>query len=574
MTLVSAWSFLRRLSGAVVFLTIAASAAAAQDSTASVGCDGKTIHAIRVSALRPPFKGEGAYWRRVARSIGLHHTTTDTVIIRRFLALESGEQCSDFRVRESARLLREQPFLTDVSVKSVPDDSGGVVIEVQTTDEISALASASVGHGRVSYLEIGNENMFGDAWLLAVHGANQELEGHSGGFRVTDYQFLKKPYQLDVEADWGQRAASWLVGASHGYLTDLQRVAWEVGFGRTNPQLVELSRGEDLDDLALEFRSFGADIGGVVKLGKLKTPILVGGVLTLVRREVIGALAVTDTGLEPDTALISRYPKVSRARLAGIVAWRNLNFITVEGFNSLMATEDVPTGAQLFTQLGRGTHSLSGASDIFALGDILAGVGSGKTYAELHLISEGRRQIGQTQWDGIVSSGLLGLYWKPTELNLLRAWSAFAGGWRVQSPFQLRLETESQRLLGYHAALFGGRRVDGGILARHIIPGLTSRGDVGFGVFLNATRLWSGDAPFGTDTPVLPSAGIALFAAAPKGSARTLRIDVGRALRSGIARSGWEVRLIYSDFTRTFFNEPGDILGAREQLIGPNVFRP
>jgi hypothetical protein len=573
MTLVSAWSFLRCLGSAVVLLTIAVSAAA-QDSTASVSCNGKTVHAIHVSALRPPFKGEGAYWRRAARSIGLHHATTDTVIIRRFLALETGEQCSDFRVRESARLLREQPFLTDVSVKSVPDDSGGVVIEVQTTDEISALASASVGHGRVSYLEIGNENMFGDAWLLAVHGANQELEGRSAGFRMTDYQFLKKPYQLDVEADWGQRAASWLVGASHGYLTDLQRVAWEVGFGRTNPQLVELSRGEDFNDLALQFRSFGADIGGIVKLGNLKTPILVGGVLTLVRREVLGALAVTDSGLEPDTALISHYPKVSRARLGGIVAWRNLNFATVQGFNSLMATEDVPTGAQLFTQLGRGTHSLSGASDIFALGDVLAGVGSGKTYAELHLIAEGRREIGQTQWDGIVSSGLLGLYWKPTASSLVRAWGAFAGGWRVQSPFQLGLETENQRLLGYHAALFGGRRVDGGILARRVIPGITSRGDVGFGAFLDATRLWSGDAPFGMDTPVLPSAGIALFAAAPKGSARTLRIDFGKALRSGVARSGWEVRLIYSDFTRTFFNEPGDILGAREQLVGPNVFRP
>src|SRR6476659_4521704 len=307
MTQVSAWSFLRCLGSAVVLLTIAVSAAA-QDTTASVSCNGKTVHAIHVSALRPPFKGEGAYWRRAARSIGLHHAPTDTVIIRRFLALEAGEQCSDFRVRESARLLREQPFLTDVSVKSVPDDSGGVVIEVQTTDEISALASASVGHGRVSYLEIGNENMFGDAWLLAVHGANQELEGRSAGFRMTDYQFLKKPYQLDVEADWGQRAASWLVGASHGYLTDLQRVAWEVGFGRTNPQLVELSRGEDFDDLALQFRSFGADVGGVV---------------TLVRREVLGALAVTDSGLEPDTALISRYPKVSRARFGSIVAWRN-----------------------------------------------------------------------------------------------------------------------------------------------------------------------------------------------------------------------------------------------------------
>src|SRR5690242_3885212 len=574
MTLAFAWESTRPLGAAAVLLALATAGARAQDSTASTSCDGKTIREIHVSALRPPFKGEGAYWRRIARSIGLHHATTDTVIIRRFLALESGEECSDFRIRESARLLREQPFLTDVSVKSVPVDARGVRIDVQTTDEISALASASFGHGHVSYLELGNENMFGDAWLLAIHGANRELEGRSAGFRMTDYQFLKKPYQLEVQGDWGQHASSWLVGASHAYLTDLQRVAWEVGFGRTNPELVALSRGEDVDALALQARNFGADIGGVVRLGKLKTPILVGGVVTFVRREVVGALAVTDTGLEPDTTLVSRHPKFSRARFGGILGWRNLNFVTVNGFNAVTATEDVPTGVQLFTQLGRGTHSLAGASDIYTLGDILAGVGSGVSYAELHLITEGRREIGLPAWDGIVSSGFLALYLKQTENNMLRAWAAFAGGWRVQTPFQLGLEAENQRLIGYRAALFGGRRVGAGLLARHVVPSITSRGDVGFGVFANAARLWAGDAPFGMNTPVLPSAGIALFAAAPKGSQRTLRIDIGTALRTGIVRSGWEVRLTYSDFTRTVLTEPGDILGAREQLIGPNVFRP
>jgi hypothetical protein len=76
------------------------------------------------------------------------------------------------------------------------------------------------------------------------------------------------------------------------------------------------------------------------------------------------------------------------------------------------------------------------------------------------------------------------------------------------------------------------------------------------------------------NTAVLPSAGISLFAATPKGSQRTLRIDIGSALRTNIPRSGWEVRLIYSNFTRRALTEPGDILGAREQLVGPNVFRP
>ena len=574
MTLAFAWDATFRPFGGVLLLAIAASAARAQDSTRTRSCDGKTVNAIHVNAHRPPFKGEIAYWQRVARQFGLHHTTTDTLIIRRFLALETGDKCSDFRVRESARLLRAQPYLTDVSVKAIPDSVGGVTIEVQTTDEISAIAAVSVEQGHLSYLEIGNENLYGQALLLAIHGANGVVAGQSAGVRATDYQFLKKPYQLDVQANWGLHTSSWLIDAFHAYLTDLQRVAWEIGIAHTNPQFIELSRGEGLDDLVLEFRNLGADVGGIVKLGNLKTPFLIGGVLTLTRREVVGGLAVTDHGLQADTTLASSYPRVSRARFAGIGAWRNLNFITVNGFNSLAGTEDEPTGAQLFGQLGRGTHSLSGASDVYTLGDVLAGVGSGKSYAEVHLISEARKQLGIARWDGVVTGGLFAVYLKPNELNLLRGWGAFAGGWRIQSPFQLGLNEENQRLLGYHGALFGGRRVALGLLARHIVPGVTPRGDVAFGAFVDAARLWAGDAPFGMNTPLLPSVGLSLFAATPKGSQRTLRIDFGTALRTGIPRSGWEVRLIYSDFTRTVLTEPGDILGAREQLIGPNVFRP
>src|SRR5437763_10104247 len=135
-----------RHGAALLLLIAAAHLAIAQDTSRSGrGCDGSVVHEIRVSALRPPFKGEAAYWRRLAHSIGLHHTTTDTAVVRRFLALETGGLCSDFRMRESARLLREQPFLADARVRSVRDDSGGVRVEVETVDEIPVLASASFG---------------------------------------------------------------------------------------------------------------------------------------------------------------------------------------------------------------------------------------------------------------------------------------------------------------------------------------------------------------------------------------------------------------------------------------------
>jgi hypothetical protein len=205
---------------------------------------------------------------------------------------------------------------------------------------------------------------------------------------------------------------------------------------------------------------------------------------------------------------------------------------------------------------------------------VLSGAGSRVTYAGLHLIGEARHQIGATQWDGIITSGRLGLYWKPSDSNLLRSWTEFGGGWRVRSPFQLALATEGQRLIGYKGTAVGGRRLDGGLEARHVISGITSRADVGVGVFVNAAELWAGDAPFGMNTPVLASAGLTVFGAVPHGSQRLLRVDIGAPLRSSIVRSGWEIRLLFMDASRVSREEPRDITRAREQLVGPDVFRP
>jgi hypothetical protein len=567
---------LSRLSCALPLYVAAPALAHAQTTPPSTShCNGQRISDIHVSALRPPFTGEAAYWRRVAHSLGLHHTTTDTVVVRRFLALQKGGVCTDFRMRESARLLREEPFIANARVWAVPADSGRVRIEVETVDEIPVVASGAVAAGRPSYLEVGNQNMFGDAWLLAIHGSNRILEGQSAGFRFSDYQFLGRQYEFDAQTDWGNRTSAWLLDASHAYLTDLQRIAWEAGIAHAGQQFLVIHRGDDVDDLGIAYRRTAADVGGVIKLGNLRTPILVGSILTMQQFEPLNGLSIAkNNALVPDTTLLGRYGKFKRARLTGVGAWRNLNFITVQGFDALTGTQDLPTGLQIFGQLGRGTHAFQGQSDVFALADMLAGVGSGKTYAELHLVSEGQRLIGQLTWQGVVSSGWLASYWKPTDPSLFRAWIDYAGGWKIQTPFQLQLSTEDERLIGYHGSLFGARRVASGVLYRRLLPNVSKRADVAIGAFVNAGRLWQGDAPFGVDTPVLTSAGVSLFGALPKGSQRILRIDFGTALRSGLPRSGWEVRLTYDDVGRRIREEPRDIAAARVQLVGPDVFRP
>jgi hypothetical protein len=561
-----------------IALDARAQAAPPRDA-ATTSCDGRAIRAINVNPQRPPFQGSAAYWRRFARLFGLHHATTDSAVVRRFLALRTGGPCTAFRLRESERLLRAQPYLADAKVRSVPVDSAGVRVEVETVDEIAAIGALSLSGTHVSALEIGNENMFGQAWLLAVHGTDRPLEGKAAGFRAKDYQFLGRPYTFDVEAEGGQRTSSFQLGAGHAYLTDLQRIAWETAIAHADRSFVVVRRGRDVDDLAVRYRRLAADVGGVLRLRGIQRPILLGGVATVTRLDPTGVFAVTDTGVAPDTALANRYTKVRQVRFAGVGAWRALRFITVRGFDALTGPQDVATGIQLFGEAGRGVRPFGGDNDLFLQGDVLAGVGGPTRYGGLHALIEARRNSERASWDGVIASARLASYWKPRPAALLRLWADGAGGWRVRVPFQLQLATDERRIGGYPATQFGGRRAGTGIEARHLVPvppRLAGRTDLGLSVFAEAGRLFAGDAPYGSSTAILPSVGVGVLAAVPAGSKRVGRLDVSFPLGSVRApnRRGIELRFSFSDATGILRRESGDVASAREQIVGTNIFLP
>jgi hypothetical protein len=561
---------------ALLVLASAGRWAAAQDSTRmSVGrCNGQVIRAVRVVTKRPPFEGQSAYWRRIARRLGLHHATTDSAVVRRFLTLQSGVVCSEFRLRESERLLRAQPYLAAAAVRAVRGAPGEVLVDAETVDEIPAIAAVSFSGTRLTSVEVGNENVFGKAWLLAARASRRPLEGRAFGLRASDFQFLGRPYVLNAEAEIGDRTRSWQLAAGHAYLTDLQQIAWEAGISRADRHFVVVKRGRNIPDLGVGYRTLGADIGAVVRLGGIRHPVLLGGAAVANRLDPAGVVAITDSGVRSDTALAGRYPSVHHARLVGTAAWRNLTYITVRGFDALTAPQDVATGTQLRGQLGRGIRVRQSASDLFALGDLYAGTGTDVAFGALHLLAEGRREIGSVSWDGIVASGRITGYWKPTSAGLLRGWLDGAGTWRIQTPAQLRLATDEARVAAYSASLIGARRAGGGVEARRALTWVSRRADVGVSLFVEAARLWAGDAPYGVSTPVLPSAGIGILAAVPRGSKRLGRLDLTFPLRRGIANSGVAVRFSFLDRTSIVRKESDDVARTRQQLVGPDIFSP
>jgi hypothetical protein len=552
--------------------------AAAQDTTATSGlrrCDGLVIHAIEVDAQRPPFEGHSAQWRRAARAIGLHHITTDTVVVRRFLTLRAGGRCSNFRLRESERLLRAQPFLANASVRAVADSLGGVTVQVQTVDEIPVIGSVSISGTQLNALRLGNQNVFGRALLLEARGAREDLQGKSIGLHSTYYQFLKRPYLLDVAALAGERQHSWLIAASHPYYTDLQLIAWRTGVARTGRGFKVVTRGEDIPDLGLGYSSLNADVAGVLRLGGVQHPILVGGVAAIARRDPTENLSVGEDGaVVSDTALAGQYQSIRYARLLGVGAWRNLRYVTASGFDALTGTQDLANGVQLLGAFGKGLHVAGSSSDMFAYSDFFAGGGGPMTYAGMHVLAEGRHDQDKSSWDGVLVSGRAAYYWKHSPDNLLRMWVDGAGGWKVRVPFQLRPATDGTRIGGYRGSQVGARRVGGGVEYRRVLTGAPKRVDLGVSTFFNAAQLWAGDAPYGVDTPLLPTMGVGVLAAFPRGSKRLARVDLMMPLQRGVARSGFEVRFSLLNRTSIIRHESGDIKEAREGLVGADLFRP
>jgi len=191
-------------------------------------CDGRMVAAVAIDPRRPRFRGPLALWRRAARSVGLHNTSTREQVIRRFLSLESGRPCTEFRRAESERLLRAQPFLASATVRVLPVGPDSVRVEVETVDEAPAVVAARYGPAGWG-LGLGNDNAFGTGMLL--EGRVSRREGYRDGFGATfeHRQILGRPYVLRLDARrnaWGHRGGAEL---AHAFLTDLQRVAWHAG---------------------------------------------------------------------------------------------------------------------------------------------------------------------------------------------------------------------------------------------------------------------------------------------------------------------------------------------------------
>lgn len=561
------------LLSATIIGGIASRAGAQGAEPPAPACDGRRVSRIDIQPGRPPFSGQASRWRALARAIGLHHATTRDGVIDAFLALDVGQPCTELRRAESERILRAQPFLAAATVRTLTDGAGGVVVVVETVDEIPVLVNARFRGLAPRALSLGNENV-GGLGLLLEASAERGYAYRSGfGLRAIEYATFGRPYVSSLDArrhTLGHRVG---LALEHPFFTDLQRIGWHLGYLTSNeyPGIRRPAR----DALALGIRQHRWEASSISRVFGTSTVGLVGAAASGV--ELIPqprGIVVTDTGLAADTGitLLNRYARFKSTRVGVLGGIRRVRFRTVRGFDGLTAQQDVANGAFAGLQVAKGLPSL-GESDMFLSGIAYVGGGGTKVYyASLGQV-EGRRGSGLQRWDSVIGSSRSALYVGRGPGWVFMAEDQFTGGTRSLLPLQLALGDRQGGILGYSAsALAGAQRNVVRTELRWTGAALVRNADVGLSTFSQVGSIWAGDAPYGR-TATRTTLGVSLLAAYPTGSKRLYRADVGFPLtRRGEGGGGIEVRFSSEDRTQSFWREPEDVSRARTGTVPMSLF--
>lgn len=537
-------------------------------------CDGELIREIVIYSSAPVLVGvhRVPLLGDIARAT---HATTHPDILRRFLLLEEGGRCSELARAESERVLRAQPFIADATITVVPVD-GAVRLDVRTIDESAMVFGARVlsGNPLVRSLRLGNGNLAGRGIYLSGDWRAGGAMRDGAGVTLEDYQLFGKPYVLHLQARRSPLGGEWHGALTRPFLTGLQRQGWRAGAGEV-AGFTELQHPDSATH-AVRFERRYADAGAMARIGPPVRMALLGLVVSHERETVAGHV----TAFAPDgTPLGGRdmgaATGYASTRINAFGGYRSIEFVRVEGFDALSATQDIPTGVQAGVVVGRGLdRPVDGGRgrELFLAADVYAGRGDDDDATRVQLRAQGARAAGSGDWGRVFATGSVSQVYKPSVRHTMEASGHWALAWHPGLPVQLLLGARNGGVRGYdHARAGGGRRASVRLEDRHLLGKVGTVGEFGIAGFAEAGRVWRGDAPFGVTTPVSTAIGLSVLAAVPARSARLWRVDLAFPLQG---RSAGRLELGFSNGNRTsvFWREPRDMASVRGRAVPASVF--
>ena len=536
-------------------------------------CHGELVASITVLTLPPLSHPPQNWWDAPVSKMISTHPATKPEVVSALLVITPGEKCTEFELEESERVLRAQPFIADAHIVVIPDTSGTVALVVHTEDEFSLIVGAKFSGASpyVTSLTLGDGNVGGSGNSFAANWTHTaDREGYGAAF--TSYAFLDRPWQLQLLAARGQVGVGSAAGdLSHPFFTDAQRSAWRGTLADVS-LLAPFQRASDSSfNLAWHREFFFA--GSAARVGHPGKVALFGLALSSEYDATGLPASGYDSTVSYDSLLV-RYAARRNVRVNGIMQFRALNYGRGFRMGTVNGVQDLRRGVEFDVLVGRGLGGFNDwIPDIFGSGTLFIGLGGGRSFGFLQTILESRRASGTTTWTDAIASARLRWYRRVTTRNTFVADFDFGGGWNTTRPFELDLGQPDGGVRGYGASHdAGGERAALKLEDRVFLTSLLSSVDLAAAAFVDAGKVWAGDIPFGTTTPVKVGLGMGLLAATPAGSRRTFRLDLAVPV-SADNYARWEVRFSVINIAELgALQEPIDVRFGRELVSTSSSF--
>lgn len=517
-------------------------------------CDGRTIAAIEFVGTQRTLLGP-----RLNPVAGVINSAmfalqpvTRTRLVERFLLLRAGDVCEEQRRVESERVLRAQPYISDVAIRVLSDSTDAVRLRVETIDEWVLYTEVWGVEGLPAGLELGTGSIAGTGKgfrVLSELGRGGEV---GWGAKYKDPQFLGQPVILDLALSSRPFVDSWSMGLQRPALTNFQRNSWTslVASDRRFYTLFD----PVLRSVTVEYEQNTASFSGSRRLGSDNAPWHVNGTLDWERAQRRRVVQIRDDGPvdippPPDVAL--RYPVFDAARVGAGASYRRLRFRPIRGLAALSAPEDVTMGHDTWFSARFGVAALQSdvADQLYGAGNSGA-IGNEQALLRWHMSAFWRSPRDTAVSGEAAVSGRAALTLKRNEghLTALRLEGAATRNARI--PTQVTFREDDTGLLGYRNTDFGGAgRMVIGLEERHRLPLSTRRAEVAVSLLTQTGRIWAGDAPFGVSSPWYAAVGASVMVAIPAGAKQMLTLEVGVPLNPPPGLRQQEVRLFFGDRT-------------------------
>jgi hypothetical protein len=545
-------------------------AAARPDSTFVPRCNGETVSVVTVDRQEPVMVERSAGWLRPFLRFALAGAPTRSSAVAPFLLVRQGEVCTEILLRESERVLRQQPYLADARAVAVPDGNGAVRVEFSTTDDIRPILGLGVKDGSPTRIKIGSANVAGYGMAAAAQWQQGFAFRDGWSLRFTDYHTFGQPYLFDTQLERSPLGEITTASLSKPLYSQLQKIAWSASVARVD-RYQRLLRGKDIDPISLDVERRSWEANAVYRIGGGMAGVFAGAQIGGDR--VIPAnrgVIITDTGFvaDPDTTLGVRYSTTTRTTVAAILGARALRFFKAQSFAALEGAQDVANGVQVGALLGR---SMGSNSEGWIVGSQLyAGAGGPTSFVGLQMSAETGRVEGD--WTDMFAEGRVAWYSRPTRRRTRIASIEYTGAWNTSVPFQLLLGTDRVGIRGYEdSKTAGGRRAVARLEERMIFPGLAKYLGFGGAAFVDVGKMWAGDVPFGRTVNPRVGAGVGLIFAVPRSSRQNLRVDLAAPLISDNG-SKWGVNVTITSGRPRFWRPASDLARARSAAQTPVVF--